>query len=88
MKKYLEHSKPQSCWNKAQWTERLFILLERDAVTASTIRWWAAQRVQAGLNKADDKQIMEAIKLAEEIDQIHLANKPTPCGGAGATEGG
>lgn len=57
-----------SCWNKARERERVFVLLERDKASVSTIRFWVAERIRLGLNEVHDPQITEALNLADEIE--------------------
>jgi hypothetical protein len=66
--KYEEICDPDSCWNKADYDERLFVLLARDVTTPKTIRFWITERIKAGKNKPDDHQIRSAEKLADLIE--------------------
>ena len=69
MTKIEERENPKSCFSKALERERMFILLERDAATPATIRFWAQTRVQLGKNKITDAQIVDALVLAEDIER-------------------
>ena len=70
MTKIEERENPKSCFSKALERERMFILLERDAATPATIRFWAQTHVQLGKNKITDAQIVDALALAEDIEQL------------------
>ena len=72
MRKRDEIALPQSCWNKAKESEILFVLLERDEAMAETIRFWAAKRIEKGLNADGDPQIVEALVTANLLE-----GKPT-----------
>lgn len=56
-----------SCWSRALDDEEIFVLLERDAVMPSVIKFWAEERVRLGLNKEDDDQIKSALEIVERI---------------------
>jgi hypothetical protein len=71
MHKHKELADPNSCLNRARDDERLFVLLERDAATASTIRFWAAKRIELGKNRPNDMKIIEALQMAHEIEALH-----------------
>jgi hypothetical protein len=64
-----ERTNPQSCWNKAMSTERLFVLLARDAAAPFAIREWCTRRVEFGLNHPSDEQIREAMDCALAMEQ-------------------
>lgn len=68
MIKYDELIDPNSCLNKAQANEPLFVLLGRDPAAADTIRFWINKRVELGKNQPDDAQILEALGLAMAIE--------------------
>lgn len=69
MRKCDEMSSPDSCLNKANFDEMLFVLLGRDRAAGATIRFWADLRVLMGLNKPDDYQIKCANECAAEMDR-------------------
>lgn len=58
----------ESCFNKANDNERLFVLLARDPAAPAAIRAWVAERIRLGKNKPDDDQIREAIACAALMD--------------------
>lgn len=62
----IEH--PESCFNKAQDDERVFVMLARDAAAPATIRFWIAERLRLGKNKPDDAQILEAYECAKRME--------------------
>lgn len=57
-----------SCLNKARDSERLFVLLARDAAAPVAIRAWVAERLRIGKNKPTDPQIVEAIDCARLME--------------------
>lgn len=58
----------ESCFNKAQDSERLFVLLARDPAAPAAIRAWIAERIRLGKNAAGDEQIREALECADLMD--------------------
>jgi hypothetical protein len=68
MLKFDEIRDPKSCFNRARGTERIFILLARDAAAPFTIRQWAEERIRLGKNKRDDAQIKEALECADLME--------------------
>lgn len=76
MRKHEELNHPKSCLNKARLDERLFVLLERDLTMPDTIRFWARKRIESGLNDSGDAQIVEALKLADDIERERTVMPP------------
>lgn len=68
MRKLAELSDQQSCLNRAQPTELVFVLLGRDVAAPKAIREWCAERVRLGKNAWDDEQICEALDCADNMD--------------------
>lgn len=68
MRKSLELTHPNSCFNKARDDEMLFVLLGRDRAAPEAVRAWADRRIALGLNKWGDPQILEALAWAEEVE--------------------
>ncbi len=68
MIKSRELTEPNSCMNKAEDDEIVFVLLARDAAAAYAVRDWAHMRITMGLNTMEDPQIIEAFKCAEKMD--------------------
>jgi hypothetical protein len=60
MRKRDELTDPNSCLNKAQESEWLFVLLGRDIAAGAAVRAWIAERIRLGKNCPDDPQISEA----------------------------
>jgi hypothetical protein len=67
MLKAEELRNPNSCLNKALDGEMIFVLLERDAATPATIRFWAQERIRLGKNLATDEQIIHALEDADRM---------------------
>ena len=65
---------PESCFNKAQDGERLFVMLARDPAAPVAIRAWIDERLRLGKNKPDDDQIREAYECARlmEIERAEI----------------
>lgn len=59
---------PESCFNKAQDNERLFVMLARDPAAPVAIRAWIAERIRLGKNVSDDAQIREARECANLME--------------------
>ncbi len=58
----------ESCFNKAQDGERLFVLLARDPAAPVAIRAWIAERIRQGKNTPGDDQIREAYECANLME--------------------
>lgn len=58
----------ESCLNKAAIDEPLFVLRGKDICAAETVREWARARVRAGKNHPQDKQVLEALAIADAMD--------------------
>lgn len=69
MQKQDEIKDPNSCWNKAKPTEKLFILLDRDKAAPNTVRDWCRRRCTMGLNNQFDPQISEALNWADDVEK-------------------
>ena len=67
MKKHLEVSDPTSCLNRAESDEPVFVLLARDVVAPAAIEYWAFHRCANGKNSPGDRQIVEALTLAQQM---------------------
>lgn len=67
-----EMQNPGSCWNRAGFRERVFVLVGRDLAMPETIRFWVQKRIEKGKNVAGDKQIDEALQLADQIEAEQL----------------
>jgi hypothetical protein len=64
MLKKQEIEDQNSCWNKAEENERVFILLARDPAAETAIRAWVDARIRLGINQPSDAQINEALTCA------------------------
>ena len=64
----------ESCFNKAQDGERLFVMLARDPAAPAAIRAWIAERIRLGKNKPEDDQIREAHECANlmEVERVEI----------------
>lgn len=74
MRKSDELNDTESCFNKANDGERLFVLLARDPAAPVAIRAWIAERIRLGKNAPDDAQILEAIECASlmELERVEI----------------
>lgn len=64
MRKECELSNPESCLNKADDLEMIFVLRGKDLAAPSVIRMWAEARITLGLNTRDDAKMREALQCA------------------------
>lgn len=71
MLKHDELADPNSCLNKANDEDFIFVLIQKDIAMADTIRFWCSKRIVMGKNKHDDPKIKEAMALADKLDEIH-----------------
>lgn len=64
----------ESCFNKANDGERLFVLLARDPAAPVAIRAWIAERIRLGKNAPGDEQIREAFECANlmEMERVEI----------------
>jgi hypothetical protein len=69
MRRLEETLAKDSCLNRALDEELVFVLLGRDASAASAIRYWASHRVATAKNQRTDPEIVEAFKLADQMDK-------------------
>lgn len=60
---------PNSCWNRALWSEPVFILLGRDKSAAVAIRAWIHHRLISGKSSPSSKEIISARREADEIEK-------------------
>lgn len=81
MKKIDEVTNRNSCFNRACDEEPIFVLLGRDVAAPGAIRQWVAMRVRTGKNLLNDPQIVEALHLADEMnDWFNKKKEPAPEG--------
>jgi hypothetical protein len=64
-----ELANPNSCLNRAKDDEYVFVLKGTDITTPGTIRDWVKRRIQAGKNRPDDAQIVNALVDARAIEE-------------------
>jgi hypothetical protein len=69
MRKQFELNDQQSCINRAKDNEMVFVLIGRDVCAAETIRDWCQRRILRGKNKLHDRQIQEALTVADIMDR-------------------
>jgi hypothetical protein len=67
MMKYLEFHSPESCWNRADHNEIVFVLLARDAAAQMAIQAWCEERIRLGKNLPGDPQIVEALECSAKM---------------------
>lgn len=60
---------PESCLNRAAPDEPIFVLRGHDVAAAQTVRDWAHRRVVVGKSSDNSPEIIEAMKLADEMDR-------------------
>jgi hypothetical protein len=75
MRKHEEMSSHTSCFNKANPTEMIFVLLARDESAPVAIEAWCNERVRLGKNKESDKQIVEARQCAQTMREERASIK-------------
>lgn len=69
MIKRRELEEPDSCLNKADSDEPLFVLLGRDASAKVAIQAWVDDRLKTGKNRPYDNQIIEAKLALEKMEK-------------------
>jgi hypothetical protein len=70
MTKRRELSEKDSCFNKADMSETIFVLLGRDPAAPAAIRAWCQRRVELHKNTWVDSQIQEAMITAQMIEDL------------------
>lgn len=68
MRRNDELTNPESCLNKAEPLEMVFVLLARDKAAPAAIEAWINKRLELGLNKPGDKQISDARSCIEVFE--------------------
>jgi hypothetical protein len=69
MKKSQEVLQPDSCFNRAEKDELIFVLLGRDFFAPTAIRAWVEARVNSLKNMPTDKEIVEALECAKAMER-------------------
>lgn len=78
-----ELTDPNSCMSRALDNEMTFVLLARDVAAPATIRFWIAERIRLGKNKAGDPQMEEASCCASAMFNVQpFIAVPAEGGGA------
>ena len=65
MQKWEERHNPDSCWNKTQDRELVFILCERDPLAHLVVAYWA--QLAAGDILQPPEKIAEVVAVAEKM---------------------
>lgn len=69
MRKQFEQKDPNSCLNKSQNNEMLFVLRSHDKAAPTAIRFWAMWRILIGKNANQDPEIKEALAVADIMER-------------------
>jgi hypothetical protein len=72
MRKRQELLDPQSCMNKANPNELVFVLLGRDAAAPAAIAAWAQERIRLEKNAPGDSQVTQALETARLMERERL----------------
>ncbi len=80
MRKHDELTFPNSCLNKADDREYVFVLRGKDIIAPAAIRFWVQHRIEAGKNKPDDMQIVEALDAADTMEAERGGDVRLPVG--------
>lgn len=68
------------CYANAKDDEPMFVLLARDKASPAAVRYWCLERIKTGKNTVHDKQIVDAYRVATEMEEYQAAlttPKPT-----------
>lgn len=74
MRKRQEIENPESCLNRAEIDEPLFIIRAKDKVSASAVRTWAEWAQMTGVHEPE--KIQEARAIAEDMENWRRENYP------------
>ncbi len=74
MRKLQEIENPESCLNRAEDDEPLFVIRAKDKVSASAVRTWAEWAEMTGVHPPD--QIQEARAIAEDMENWRRVHYP------------
>lgn len=69
MRKQFELADSESCLNRAQNNEMVFVLRGHDVAAPFAIRQWVQMRVTMGKNTLDDKQMQDALSVANIMER-------------------
>ena len=64
--------RPDSCLNKADHDELIFVLLARDKSATKAVWAWIQDRIDKGTNKLGDSKIQEAIAWICKVENQHF----------------
>lgn len=78
MKKRDELLREDSCLNRSADDEPLFVLCGRDRFAAAAVIEWARRRIRAGVSKRTELRIIDALKVAREMEDYYLSLNPPP----------
>ena len=67
MKKREELNLSDSCLNRADMDELIFVLLARDIAATVAVAAWIEARIASGKNRPSDAQIIEAWEWIEQV---------------------
>ena len=70
-----ELATPTSCINRAADDEPVFVLRAKDIAAPWAIREWIKARQEFGLNNKFDAKLLEAERLALQMDEWSKAHK-------------
>lgn len=74
MRKIQEIENPESCLNRAEDDEPLFVIRAKDKVSASVVRSWAEWASLSGAHEPE--KIQEARAIAEDMENWRRENYP------------
>ena len=74
MRKQQEIENPESCLNRAEDDEPLFVIRAKDKVSASAVRTWAEWAQMTGVHEPE--KIQEARDIAEDMENWRRENYP------------
>ncbi len=74
MRKRQEIDNPESCLNRAEDDEPLFVIRAKDKVSASAVRTWAEWALLTGIHEPE--KIQEARAIAEDMENWRKVHYP------------
>lgn len=73
-----ELSNPNSCLNKAEPDEIVFVLRAKDESAPVAIQAWINHRLETGKNFAHDQKILDAQECIQMMQEYRFNNQPEP----------
>lgn len=70
-----ETTLPDSCLNRADDDEMLFVLLARDKAAPNTIRFWIKERIRLGLNATGSPKMAQAEACAQRMEEEYATRQ-------------